>query len=364
MKETLCRICELQLLYSSENTKEMQERGRLVRQVLTKELRALSNSLSQALGKFGADFFVEGSDGIGRKTELAWVRFCSKEMSPRPTDGFYVVLHFSTDGSGVNIAVSCSSSRFHNGYSIVLASEELDKRCAWARQVVLEGRGTLEPFTDSNNFGAHAKLPKSFERACALVKKVAYGDIQDDVMEQYLIEAAKMLRTIYVAQSQGRELSVADQMELDIIEITRPISNVRKSQGFGLNAMERKAVELRAMSLAEDWLRKEGYKLTNTASTKPYDFEAKKGDEILYVEVKGTTSDVADAIMMTHGEVALHKREKGKTALMIVTGIRLEEDPQRELASGGELEPVVGWDIDEWDLKPTTFRVSREIKNK
>lgn len=359
MRDTLRRICELQRAYSSQNTPEMQERGLLIRKDLVREIYAIEEELAHALGFFGHDFFVEGSDGIGRKTELAWTRFCSKEMSPSPTAGFYVVLHFSTDGTGVNIAVGCSSSKFHNGYSIVLPLEELDARCEWARGIVLESRGGLEPFTDSNRFGARAKLPKSFERACALVKKIAFDDIEDDVVKQHLIEAAEMLRAIYAAQRQGRELSPADQTELDILDITRPTANARKGQGFGLNDKERRAVELRAMDIAEGWLRSKGYNPSNTAATKPYDFEAKKGDETLFVEVKGTTSDRADAIVMTHGEVALHRKEKRRTALMIVTGIRLQKNVERPEASGGTLEVLIGWDIDEWCVEPTAFRVSR-----
>ena len=359
MRNTLRRICELQLLYTSETTPDMKERGRLIRRVLADELRMLEKPLSAALGPFGHDFFVEGSDGITRKTELAWTRFCSKEMSPKPTDGFYVVLHFSTDGSGVNIVVGCSSSRFQNGSSIPLPPEQLDERCEWARKIVLESRGTLGAFTDSNNFGAKARLPKSFERASAIVKKIAYDDIRDDVMEKHLIEAAEMLRTIYAAQSQGRELSPADQSELAIQDITRPASKASKGQGYGLTYDERVAVELRAMEITEKWLGSEGYKTKNTAAKKPYDFEATKDDQTLYVEVKGTTSETADAIAMTHGEVALHQKEKGQTALMLVTGIRLDRKLTPPKASGGILEPLVGWDIDEWDLKPTAFRVSR-----
>ncbi len=224
----------------------------------------------------------------------------------------------------------------------------------------MEDRESLEPFTDENDFGARAKLPKSFERACALVKKISYDDIENDVVESHLIEAANMLRAIYAAQQQGRELSPADQIELDILDISRPAANVRRGQGFGLNAKERKAVELRAMDIVEAWLRSQGYKTSNTAATKPYDFLAKKGDETLYVEVKGTTSYVANAIAMTHGEVALHRRQKGQTAMMIVTGIRLQKDARLPGASGGTLEALIGWDIDEWLVEPTAFRVSRE----
>ena len=359
MRETLRRICELQPYYSSKNSPEMQERGRLVRRVLVEEIRALEVPLATALGRFGNDFHVEGSDGIGRKTELAWTRFCSKRMSPRPTDGFYVVLHFSTDGSGVNVAVGCSSSRFQNGYSIILPLEELDKRCEWARAMVLEERGSLEPFTDDSDFGARAALPRSFERACALVKKVPYDELEDAVLEQHLIGSAEMLRAIYAAQRLGRELSPADQAELDMMSLTKPTSKLARSQGFGLTAKERKAIELRAMALAEQWLRENGYSSRDTSANKPYDFEAKRGKESLLVEVKGTTSDTADAIAMTHGEVELHRSMKGKTALMIVTGIRLEKDETNPQGFGGTLEPHIGWDIDQWSLQPTAFRVAR-----
>lgn len=359
MRETLRRICELQPYYSSKNTPEMQERGQLIRQDLTRELRDHEDPLSRALGGFGHDFHVDASDGIGNKTELPWARFCSKAMSPKPTDGFYVVLHFSTDGSGVNIAVGCSSSKFYNGYSIVLAPEEIDERTEWARRVVLEDRGTLAPFTDANDFGARLPLPKSFERACALVKKIAYEDIEDDSVLSHLIEAAKMLSTVYEAQRQGRELSPADQVEIDLINIARPTNVSGRSQGFGLSPSERKAVELRAMRVAERWLRAEGYIPKDTSATKPYDFEAERDGEALFVEVKGTTSDAATAIAMTHGEVDLHRTKKGRTALMIVTGIRLQKNGGDSVASGGKLEALIGWDIDDWTLQPTVFRVSR-----
>lgn len=359
MRETLRRICELQPLYSSSNTPEMQERGRLIRQVLVGDLRSVQTMLSSALGRFGHDLLIEGSDGIGRKTELAWVRFASEAMSPRPTDGFYVVLHFSTDGSGVNIVVGCSSSKFQNGYSIILPPEDLDKRCEWLRSVVLEDRGELEPFTDSNDFGATAALPQSFQRASALVKKIDFNEINDEVFLDHLVTAAEMLRAVYSAQQIGRELTPADQTELDILSLTRPTSRVARSQGFGLSAQERKAVELRAMEIADQWLNEHGYKAKDTSATKPYDFEAKIGEHDFYIEVKGTTSDSADAIAMTHNEVELHQVNKGRTALLIVTGIRLRKDGATPTASGGNLEALVGWDIDTWSLTPTAFRVSR-----
>ena len=363
MKQTLKRICELQPYYSANNTLEMQERGLLIRQELTREIRNLAEPLSNALGEFGHDFDVDASDGIGRKTELPWVRFHSKQMSPSATQGFYCVLHFSTDGSAVHIAVGCSSSKFKEGYSVVLPPEELDERTAWARQMVLESLGSLEPFSDPINFGATRPLPKSFERACAMVKTISVNALDDNELERFLVEAARALRAVYSAQRQGRELSPADQDELEFLQISRPRSIIARGQGYGLTSAERKAVELRAMDLSRKWMVENGYHVKDTSANKPYDFEAKKGAQQFFVEVKGTTSDAAEAISMTHTEVAVHQSNKGQTALCLVTGIRLDRSGISPIASQGTLEVLIGWDIDEWGLKPTAFRVERKRTN-
>ncbi len=233
MKDTLRRICELQLKYNYKINDEMLERGRLIRRTLVEDIGARREILARALGPFGDDFFAEGSDGITNKTELAWTRFCSKQMSPRATSGFYVVLHFSMDGSGVNIAVGCSSSKFINGYSVVLPPDELDKRCEWARRVVREERGNTDQFTDSNIFGAKGKLPKSFERACALVKKVRYDEIEDDYVEEHLIKAAQMLRAIYEAQRIGRELSPAIKRNSKFLMLFGPSLTPAEAKALG-----------------------------------------------------------------------------------------------------------------------------------
>ena len=82
MIETMRRICELQPHYTSKNTPEMQERGVLIRKVLTGKIQDISAEIASALGPFGNDLMVEGRDGTGQKTELPWVRFCSETLSP------------------------------------------------------------------------------------------------------------------------------------------------------------------------------------------------------------------------------------------------------------------------------------------
>ena len=167
-----------------------------------------------------------------------------------------------------------------------------------------------------------------------------------------------MLRALYEAQTDGRDLQPAELDELEIEGMLRPSARVQ-GQGIGLSADERRAVELRAMNLAENWLVQEGYEVTNTAARYPYDFLACRGEDTLKVEVKGTTSDNPRAILMTRNEVRLHQTENGSTALIIISSIRLVGPRNRRRAEGGNLEAFVGWDIDEWNLQETAYRVIR-----
>lgn len=359
MKTEIERICQLQPHYSAANTPEMQERGRLIRGGLVGEIRSLAPTLSLALGEFGDDFLVEASDGIGRKTELPWVRFCSKRMSPAATEGFYVVMHFSTDGSACHVTVGCGSSKFNNGSSVPLPDKELDKQTAWARAVVIAAFGTTEPFADVADFGAIRSLPRSFQRATAISKRIAYSDIAATDFEGVLVEAARRLRAVYSAQSSGSDLSDADLRELEAATAIDPLRLERKRQGYGLTAQARRAVELRAMRMAEDHLRAIGYEVRDVSATMPYDLHATKGGQSIKVEVKGTTSYQTDAILMTRNEVSLHRIEKGNTALVIVSNIRLRSDAGEEIAEGGQVECLIGWDVDAWLLEATAFRVSR-----
>ena len=62
------------------------------------------------------------------------------------------------------------------------------------------------------------------------------------------------------------------------------------------------------MHLVETWLTDRGYKVNDTSTNNPFDFEAAKQDEKIKVEVKGNTSDFADAIFMARNEVELQRK--------------------------------------------------------
>lgn len=359
MKETLAKICELQPKYSSSNTPEMQERGLLIRTELAGELRGRLPALQGAFDSLFDDLAVDASDGIGRKTEAPWVRLYSKAMSPNPREGFYLVIHFAANGSAVFFTVGCGSTIWSGGDLRPISDGELLKRTSWARAVVQRKWGTLAPFPDEIALGANAPLPRTFEKATAIARRVSVSDLDENDIQRTLFAAAERLNQIYLAQLDQRDVSQGDRDADDVVSILRPLRSSRRRQGVGLTAPERKAVELRAMQLAAEHLQALGYELKDTSSSESFDFLAHKDGSTMKVEVKGTTSDLCDSIMMTRNEVDLHRNEKGATGLIIVSAIKLIKSPAGPVASAGTLEALLRWDIDQWIASPIAFQVSR-----
>jgi hypothetical protein len=360
MYSTLASICELQKQYSSSNTPEMQERGRLVRTVLAQEIRNRLSNIQKAFDSVFDDLAVEGSDGIGRKTEAPWLRLFSKTMSPNPRQGFYLVIHFAANGSAVFITVGCGSTIWSGGDLRPVSDEELKKRTSWARTVVEQRWKTLDPFTDQIHLGANAPLPRTFEKATAIAKRISVEDLSSVNLDKIIFNAAERLGEIYLAQLDQRDVSQGDQDLEEVTAIAKPLRvNTRRRQGYGLSASERKAVELQAMNLAIKHLIEAGYTCKDTSSTESFDLLATMHDETLKVEVKGTTSDFCDSVLMTKNEVALHRSEKGTTGLIIVSQIKLTRNANEPKASGGSVEALLKWDIDLWSADPIAFQLSR-----
>ena len=88
-------------------------------------------------------------------------------------------------------------------------------------------------------------------------------------------------------------------------------------------------------------------------------YPSSKNGENIFVEEKGTSSQKPRAILITANEVDLHKENKGKTALAIVSAITLVKDSEAT-AFGGNLNMKIGWDIDDLYLRSTAFRVENK----
>jgi MrcB-like, N-terminal domain/Domain of unknown function (DUF3883) len=359
IKSILKRICELQPKYSSSNTPEMQERGELVRNNLAGELKARLPALQKFIDPLFDDLAVEASDGIGRKTEAPWVRLFSKTMSPNPRQGFYMVIHFAADGSALYVTLGCGSTVWRGGSLIPVSDEELLARTSWAKQVIVSKWRNTDPFNDVMQLGAIATLPRTFEKATSVAKRVSIDQLDYVDFDTLFADAMVRLGEIYLAQIDNRDVSPGDQIADEIISISKPLRKRSGRQGFSLTGPQRKAVELQAMEMATRYLKDLGYICRDTSANESYDILATMGSEQLKIEVKGTTSDFCDSVVMTKNEVDLHRAEKGTTGLIIVSKIQLDKTKETPAASGGSLDVLLKWDIDIWSADPIAFQVSR-----
>ena len=172
-------------------------------------------------------------------------------------------------------------------------------------------------------------------------------------------------RSIYEEERKGRApLSEAPEVETALQDIAKTVSPKARrrsvGQGRGLTTAERIAVERRAMAVAEDALRVAGFTgIEDVSRGESFDFAASRDGVPWCIEVKGTTSPSADAILMTAAEVALHRSKKGSTVLALVAGIDLVRSNAAVEAVGGTAELLAPWDCDLWAFEAAVYRVRR-----
>jgi hypothetical protein len=147
----------------------------------------------------------------------------------------------------------------------------------------------------------------------------------------------------------------ADVFPDEAAEAVEAAINPRGKFGRSHNAAENTAIEEHAVRVVcEDLEKRQGYTTEDVGKTRSYDIHATRGDEVLKVEVKGTTSDGA-SVTLTRNEVELHQAEHPGTALAVVRRIVLDRSGDKPVASGGVLEWVEAWPPVDERLKPIAY---------
>jgi len=345
MRDILKKIISLQSQYSAANTPPMTQRGTLIRDDLRAALEALGDELAQAIGITRDDLIIEGRDGTGQKSKVPWTRFGSESRAPSANSGWYIVFLFRPQGDGVYLCLSHAATVWNGTDYVPRHDNELMN---WGRELLKEelaANGLIEEI----DLARANRLASSYERSTALAKLYLSDDMPDNAeLEDDLRLFAAMLGQIYGLEDKGLGPNeVVYQREVaqkQIRQIDSGRSAKAVSQGFGLSGPERRAVELRAMQVAGDWLAAEGYRVSDVSATESCDYTAVKERVKTYVEVKGTTGR-GEAVILTKNEVALHQVRFPHTMLMIVSGIELDKSANPPLAAGGSLRVISPWKI-------------------
>jgi len=365
LREVLAEILSLQTQYSSSNTPEMQRRGVLIRDTLPGHINRHVPELEPAFSKRGLSLDIKGSDGAGRKNESAWVRIFDPAMSPSATTGWYVVLHFSRLGEAFFATVGCGSTTFKNGDLLNIPESELRQRVGWAKTEAASRGFEASRFDDPIKLHG-SKLSTQFELATAFARRYTLTSFDETEFWADIKRLCGLLVDLYDAERLGRSPTSGQpevlSAEEDIVGAISVQRRGQRGQGRGLTQPERRAVELRAMDVAEQALILAGFdSIRDVSSKESYDFQAMKGGERWFVEVKGTTSPFADVFLLTAPELDLHQGNIGKTVLVLVSGIKLTTEDGTPTATGGQAEVLAPWAHIEWEFVPTAYRARRKI---
>lgn len=368
MKEVLEEVAALQRHWSEKNTPDMVRRGLLIRQKIPACIREFAKDLEAAIAIPGATIEVVGKDGTGRKTEIPWVRIFSPAHSPRPTQGWYVVLLFHATGEGLYLALVHGSTTWENGEFRPRATSEVDALLAWARATLGTKLTSRPDIQKKIELGSRRKLARAYERSTlAAFWYPEDGQPHPQQLRQDCITFARLLGLLYQAVDYGQTPGSTPPDIAEVLSATEAVAKGRAirtigGQGIGLTADERQAVEKRAMVVAKAYLVERGYVAEDVSLKESFDFLAWKDDQEIIVEVKGTTAGPSQ-ILLTANEVDAHRARYPLNMLIVVYGIELKRGVATSSAMGGDVLTLSPWDIRQDALKPISFRYKLECNS-
>jgi hypothetical protein len=137
------------------------------------------------------------------------------------------------------------------------------------------------------------------------------------------------------------EMTAAAESELEI------------AAGYESNPQIRKAVEDRAMEVAEGFYSNSGYAVANKSQTESYDLLCEKNGVQLFVEVKDTRKG-GEVISLTANEVGLPAIQGVRVDLCVVHSIAVS-DEKKPRGSGGTLVRYKDWNPQDHELRPVQY---------
>lgn len=352
MRDLLMQVLDLQADWSTSNSEEMQVRGTLVRDEIPEWLRTNLVPGTRVLR-------VHGQDGIGLKAQVPWVRIFDPALSPTPTQGWYLSYLFAMDGSRCYLTLSHGSMVRRDGRFYSRESEETAALLHWARgrlNVTDEPQIDLaaKPGSAGSNYARTVAVAVEYPRDAVPTAEVLRTDLVAMLDRLELVYAAEATDPAVPGQAPAEVVLAIEELE----SAANPQHPKKPTgQGFRVSKAEQTAIEQQAVPVATQHLTAAGWKVKDVGATESYDLDCRRGDERLYVEVKGTTSPGA-TVILTRNEVAFHREMHPNNALIVVSLIALDRTTLPPSASGGRLLKVSPWAIDDEDLAAIAFTYS------
>lgn len=357
-------ILSLQPEWTHENTKKMARRGHLIRHSAPDWLRLHQRDLAGSMRTDVQNVIVEGRDGTGPKSEIPWFRFASREYSPRATDSWYCVYLFRADGSAAYLSLMCGSTNWNGTTFVPRQVDELRRLASWGRSVVARRLRDLDVHERISSeplqlVTQRTQLGPAYEVSSAISIRYERTDLPST--ERFLNDAlafAALLGDVYARARIGQEPGSLSPEALGASLSAGEAAGKRSigGQGFRVSADERRSIEKAAMAAAREWLQSRDWDVIDRSASSPYDFECKRADRRMFVEVKGTTSP-GSQIVLTKNEVVFHQRHFPNNALIVVSGIQLDNIGGAN-NDHSNVRVIMPWQISGDDLRAISYTYS------
>ena len=187
LQDSLKSVLSLQGKWSAENPPPMQERGELIRNGIPALLKPLAL-------KHGMT--VEGSDGIGNKNRVPWVRIYNPRFSPSAMEGWYVVFLIAADGSAVFLSLNQGTTKLLNGSSVPIEPEILSDKVKDARSKLNDPNVDVAGLLETIDLRDPGNRGRSYENGNAYAIRYDAGTIPGDAA--ILSDASRLLNLLKI----------------------------------------------------------------------------------------------------------------------------------------------------------------------
>ncbi|WP_203135980.1 MrcB family domain-containing protein [Microbacterium sp. JZ31] len=295
---------------------------------------------------------------MGLKAQVPWVRLFDPLLSPKPTEGWYLSYLFAANGSRCYLTLSHGAMVRRDGRFYPREAAETAGLLRWARQQL---GATDEPQIDlaatpgsaGSNYARTVAVAIEYPRDSVPSAEVLRADVLSMLDRLDLVYAAEATDPAVPGNPPADVVLAVEELEA----AANPRHPKKSGQGFRVSKAEQKAIEQRAVDVATAHFEGAGWAVEDVGLTESYDLDCRRGEERLFVEVKGTTSPGA-SVILTRNEVALHREMHPSNALAVVSRIVLDKTAIPPSASGGLLRVVSPWSIADEDLTALAFTYS------
>jgi len=209
--------------------------------------------------------------------------------------------------------------------------------------------------------GKDLKIPRKTNSILGDIKRDRRSPLRflDSSDQDEILAKARRKASVGGSQMVTRRASPQKQeAELDaMVNAAEREFEMSRGQGFQVSPEVRDAIEDYAMRSAREHYSAKGFDCEDVSSRASYDLRCKRGQKVLYVEVKGTSTD-GQSVLLTPNEATFARANRLQMSLFILHSVAIADGTAGPKISGGKKRIIEPWKVDNGTLTAIGFKYS------